>query len=440
MKLHIASGPPLRGTVTLPGDKSISHRAAIFSLLAAGESRIENFLQAGVTQVLLDALPQLGAQWEYQDSSLIIRSPGLTNLKAPTTTLDCGNSATTMRLLAGALAAAGGAAVLDGSPGLRRRPMNRVLQPLQAMGVPISASPQGTAPVRLDARPKNSYLKGIEYTLPVASAQVKTALLLAALAADSPTVIHEPGPSRDHTERLLTHLGAAITMENEPAPTVRLTSQPSHSLPPLHLHIPGDFSSAAFLIVAALLVPGSEITIKHVGLNSTRTGLLDALIEMGADIQISNRTNQQGEPAGDLTVSHTPLLGITIDGPLVVRMIDEFPVFAVAASLATGQTVVKNAAELRHKETDRIRAICQQLSERGVNIKETEDGFTITGGNRFTGGTTKPTGDHRLAMSLTIAGLVSKDHLVVDGAEIIAESFPQFPETLRNLGANVGHG
>jgi 3-phosphoshikimate 1-carboxyvinyltransferase len=439
MKLIITPNKPLLGTAQLPGDKSISHRSALFAALAKGKSRIKNFLTSGVTTVLLRALTELGVNWELDSSTLTVKGQGLAGLTKPKEILDCGNSATTLRLLIGAMAAAGVEAELDGSPGLRRRPMRRVILPLQKMGATISATENGNAPIKIKVRHPNERLKGIDYALLVASAQVKTAILLAALAADSPTVIREPGPSRDHSERMLSGMGAKISIQNGRTPSVQINPLSTDELNPLNLHIPGDFSSAAFLIVAALIVPGSQITLERVGLNPTRTGLLDALGAMGADIKISNQNTRHGEPVGDLTVSYSPLTSTVIEGPLVVRMIDEFPVFAVAASLAEGQTIVREASELRYKESDRIKAICENLPRRGVEIQETEDGFVIIGQEKLTGGTVAATGDHRLAMSSAIAGLAAQSELVLDGAETINESFPTFTDILTKLGAEINH-
>lgn len=456
MKLISTPGNPLRGSTTLPGDKSMSHRAALFAALAEGESRIGNFLVSGVTDAMLRALTSLGVNWTLQGTTLDIRGQGLQGLRPPTGVVDCGNSATTMRLLAGALAAANIPAVLDGSPGLRRRPMQRIVDPLQAMGVRIEASDGGTAPLKLTARPAGHPLRPLDYKLPVASAQVKTTLLLAALACDSPTTIHEPGPSRDHTERMLASMGVPVTSDRSPVngDTQHATHNSFHvprsmprsvtlyppdplSLIPLHIKLPGDISSAAFLIVAALITPGSEIVLLDVGLNPTRTGLLDTLLSMGADIKMSNLSERHGEPVGDVYVRHSHLRGISVDGQLVVRMIDEFPIFAVAAGFSKGRTTVSQAAELRNKESDRIAILCKVLSGLDVDIQETADGFIIDGGKPPSGGTVNAHGDHRLAMSLVVTGLAARESVTVLGAGVINESFPGFADTLISLGAQA---
>ncbi len=426
---------PLRGESGLPGDKSLSHRAALFAALAQGESRITNFLLAGVTRPLLEALSALGISWQWDAPTLIVQGQGMRGWQAPQAPLYCGHSATTMRLLAGALAAVGVPAVLDGSPGLRRRPMRRVVAPLQRMGVPIQDT-DGHAPLSLAVRPPGQPLRPIEYALPVASAQVKTALLLAALAAQGETTLREPGPSRDHTERMLAAMGVPL---HRPAPQVVTLSGPLRApLRPLRLTLPGDISSAAFLIVAALLVPGSQVRLRGVLLNPTRTGFLDALQAMGASLHVEPHGEIYGEPVGDVEVSYTPgLQGITVSGDLVVRMIDEFPAFAVVAARAQGETIVRDAAELRHKESDRIRALVTQLRGLGVEAEERADGFVIRGGRPWPGGTVDAQGDHRLAMSLAVAGLAAASPVVVHGAEMINESFPSFVTILRRLGAEV---
>ncbi|MEZ4643851.1 MAG: 3-phosphoshikimate 1-carboxyvinyltransferase [Chloroflexota bacterium] len=433
----VKPGNALRGTMTRPGDKSISHRAILFAALADGESVIDNVLVSGVTEAMLRALTALGVPWQLDGTRLTVQGGGLHGLQSPSAPIDCGNSATTIRLLAGALAGAGVTAVLDGSPGLRRRPMRRVVAPLQQMGVALTAV-DGCAPLTLAVGKRP--LQALTYTLPVASAQVKSCLLLAALAAAGPTTLTEPGPSRDHTERMLRQMGVQVEegagKEAAQERWVRLYP-PETALRPLQITIPGDMSSAAFLLVAALLTPGSLVTLAGVGLNPTRTGLLDALRSMGADIAISNEQEMAGEPMGDITLRAGELHGTEIGSDLVVRMIDEFPAFAVVAALAEGQTTVRDALELRHKESDRITMLCQELQAVGADVTETADGFVIYGKPLLTGGTINPHRDHRLAMSLAVAGLRSVNGITVQGAEIINESFPSFAQTLSELGAAI---
>ena len=435
MKLIANPSRSLVGSVHLPGDKSISHRAAIFASLANGVSTIENFLFAGVTDVMLSALETMGVNIIQRQNALEIHGCGIGGYLQPTTVLNCGNSATTMRMLAGATTAAGTSVVLDGTPGLRSRPMGRIVQPLQQMGVPIVASPKGTAPLRLAQRPSEQQLKAIDYRLPVASAQVKSCLLLAGLSADEKVTLREPGPSRDHTERMLRGMGAEITCFQEHGEYVTIISPPKQ-LNPIDIVIPGDFSAAAFLIVAATIIPQSEVVIRDAGINATRTGLLDALRDMGADISVTPTGCQCGEPVGDITVHSSELKPTRISGDLVVRMIDEFPIFAIAAAYASGRTIIEDAEELRYKESDRIAAMCSELRAIGVDAFETPKGFEINGGKKPEGGIVHPHGDHRLAMALAVAGLGTERPVYVPEAEFIQESFPNFISTFTDLGAD----
>lgn len=434
MELTVFPGNPVVGEVTLPGDKSLSHRAALLAALAEGESQIENFQVSGVTRAMLLALEQLGTEWSLDGELLRVTGHGWQHFTTPQAALDCGNSATTLRLLAGALAAAGVPAVLDGSPGLRQRPMERIIEPLRQMGVPVQGTQAGTAPLRLSARSHDQALLGIQYRLPVASAQVKSCLLLAGLAASSPLTLSEPGPSRDHTERMLSEMGCRV--DRLPGSGVVLYP-PSRPLRPLRLNLPGDISSAAFLIVAALIVPGSHIELTNIGLNPTRTGILDALQAMGANLQVQVQGDQAGEPYGNIAVRYSSLHGTKVSGNLVVRMIDEFPIFAVAACCAHGMTEIRNAAELRHKESDRIALLSQELNGMGARVIETADGMLIHGPCAFTGGVARPHGDHRLAMALAVAGLCAREPVCIEQPEIIHESFPGFAEVLQSLGAHI---
>lgn len=439
MNLKIIPGRPLTGHAEIPGDKSISHRAALLGALAEGDSRIEHFLNAGVTEAMLSILKQSGVSWQRDKERLEIYGRGFQGLRTSPNALDCGNSGTTMRLLAGAISAANIPAVLDGSPGLRKRPMKRIVDPLREMGVNIEAA-DGCAPLNIS--PSKLPLKGIFHHMPVASAQVKSCLLLAALAADTPCTITEPGPSRDHTELMLTEMGISIEKWTEDRHGLiqyftRLTPKYRQPLSPLNMYIPGDFSAAAFLLVAGAVTPGSCITMKSVGLNSTRTGLLEVLQEMGAEIQITNQVFQGKEMTGDLAVKHSKLHGIDISGSAVVRMIDEFPVFAVAAAFAKGKTMVHNAEELRHKESDRITSLGKELIQLGVDFTETADGFIIQGSQILGGTQVDAHGDHRIAMALTVAGLASLQPVIVSGAEYINESFPDFVPCLQRIGADM---
>jgi 3-phosphoshikimate 1-carboxyvinyltransferase len=439
MKLLVKPGASLNGTLKVPGDKSLSHRAVLFAAMAEGESRIKNFLISGVTRVMLNSLAALGVDWQIKADELILQGRGIHGFQTAAEPLNCGNSATTIRLLAGALAATGVEAVLDGSPGLRRRPMDRIVDPLLRMGVPIQASEGGVAPLILRRREKDHLLLGLNETLPVASAQVKSCLLLAALAADRVTILREPGPSRDHTERMLRSMGVAVdTFKREENGSTFYETHiqpPQVPLKPIDIVLPGDLSAAAFLIVAGLITPGSELFLSGVGLNPTRTGLIDALRKMGGNIEVQNETSQAGEPMGDLIVRSSVLHGIEVSGEQVVRMIDEFSVFGAAAAFAQGTTHVKDAEELRYKESDRIHTLTEELMKLDVVVSEQRDGFTIEGGRMPGGGMVMGHGDHRLAMAMAVLGLNAGSEVGIDGAEIISESFPEFVDSLISVGA-----
>lgn len=437
MRLVVTPGAPLRGELRLAGDKSLSHRAALLAALAEGESRVGNFLVAGVTADMLRAITALGVSWRLEGGTLRVHGKGLGSFTPPAECIDCGNSGTTLRLLAGAIAASGVPAVLDGSPGLRRRPMGRIITPLQAMGVRVAGA-EDKAPLKIEVSPRP--LRPIDYTLPVASAQVKSCLLLAGLASSGPVRLVEPAPSRDHTERMLRAMGVEVTssrVDSGTAYQTGLTPPGDRPLRPLTLDLPGDSSSAAFPLVAALITPGSHILIQGVLLNPTRTGLLDALQAMGADLRVTSRGEAGGESVGDIEAAYSRLRGVEISGDLVVRMIDEFPAFAVAAAYAQGRTLVRQAQELRHKESDRISAMCAELRRLGARVAEHEDGFSLEGTGRLQGGDVQAHGDHRLAMALAVAGMAADGPVKVDGAEIVAESFPDFTGALNGLGASL---
>ena len=437
----------LNGAIHPPGDKSISHRSALLAAIASGQSKLENFLQAGVTEKMLSALSRLGVEWHFSANALIVTGKGLDGLEAPLEPIDCGHSATSMRMVAGLAAAAGLAVVLDGSPGLRRRPMERIVAPLQRMGVPVR-SRNGRAPLVFERRTAGELLRGGTFPLPIASAQVKTCLLLAALAAREPVTVIEPGRSRDHTELLMAGLGRPLTRWQE-APDerfphgryfARLDAASPFNLPPLSLTVPGDFSSAAFLIVAALITPESQVSLEGVGLNPTRTGLLDALTAMGAEIEIEFDEQAGLEPIGRITAHSSHLIGNSISGEIIVRMIDELPILAVAAACAHGPTTVSDAGELRYKESDRIGDLVRMLRQLGIAIDERPDGFFLPGGTPPIGGRIQPAGDHRLALAAAVAGLASRDSVVVEEDGIIAESFPGFQSILKGLGARLDAG
>lgn len=422
----ISSSASLRGRVRVPGDKSISHRALMLGSLAAGETHVSGFLPSGDCTATIGCMRALGVAIERHDeTTLTVHGQGLRGLSAPGTPLDCVRSGTTMRLLAGLLAGQHFESTLTGDLQLQRRPMRRVTEPLRRMGARIEDR-DGHAPLHV----MGSSLHGQVHELSVASAQVKSALLLAGLYADGPTVVRQCGPARDHTELMLAAMGAELETEG-----LEITIRPPHrtSLAPLSLHVPGDFSSAAYLLVAATLVSGSEVTIEQVGTNPTRTGLLDVLAQMGARVNRLESHDSGGEPVADLQVRAAPLRGTTISGDTVVRMIDEFPVLAVAATQAEGTTVVRDAAELRVKETDRIATVVSELGRMGAQIEPQADGFVVHGPSTLRGAVVDSHGDHRLGMALVVAGLVAEGETTVQGVDCIADSFPGFWNVLQGL-------
>lgn len=424
-KLIISQKSPLRGVVRVPGDKSISHRAVLLGALAKGTSYVRHWLAAGDTEATLASARQLGVAIDRHDTHTLTIHGG--QLHAPTQPLNFVNAGTGIRLAAGIMAGQPFESVLDGSEQLRRRPMRRVIEPLRAMGADISGT-DDKAPLTV----KPSRLKGVRYAMNVASAQVKSALLLAGLFAEGITEVVQPGPARDHTERMLRAMGVTVEEDGD---VIRLT--PPDHLQPLDMNVPSDFSSAAFLMVAGCVVPDSDITIQSVNLNKTRTGLLDVLLAMGADISISNEGFEAGEEVGDVRVRASALKGVEVGGEVVVRMIDEFPAFMIAALMAEGTTTVRDAKELRVKETDRIAVMAGELRKMGATIEEREDGFKVVGVQKLQGATVDGHDDHRIAMSMTLAALVADGETVVLDITCASDSFPHFPETLQSLGALV---
>jgi 3-phosphoshikimate 1-carboxyvinyltransferase len=435
----------LRGRSQIPGDKSVSHRALLLSSLAEGTSRVERFLPAADCRATLSAVGALGIEVrETGPTSLILEGRGLRGLQEPDDVVDCGRSGTTMRLLAGILAGQPFPSVLTGEAQLRRRPMGRIAEPLRSMGAIVLGRDGGQLP---PLSILGGALHGLDYTLPVASAQVKSALLLAGLYADGPTNLRVPGPARDHTERMLAAMGARLETGDWGLGTggQRLRLEPGFALRPVDLMVPGDFSSSAFVLVAATLLPGSEVLIEGVGINPTRTGLLDLLLAMGADIALENERTVSGEPVADLVVRASELHGTEVGGDLVVRAIDEIPILAVAATQAQGETIVRDAAELRVKETDRIATTVQELRHLGAKIEARPDGFAVQGPTplrsphltRGQGAAVHSHGDHRLAMALAVAGLIASGETCVKGTDCIADSFPGFSTVLTRLGGKV---
>ena len=429
---------PLLGTVKVPGDKSLAHRAVLFAALAEGESEIHDYPDSGVTRAMRGALSSLGVPSTLEGDVLRLKGNGFRPFPVSGAVVYCGNSATTIRLLAGALAGTGSVAILDGSDGLRKRPMDRIIEPLRLMGADL----EGTPGVAADGRHvlcapmtfKGGTLKGIDYSLPVASAQVLSCLQLAALGASGESHFTVPGPVRDHTVRMLRAMGAFESLTPfDPLTLSRhvIPLTPSRPLKPLKWRLPGDISSAAFLLAAAAIVPGSRVTVKGVDVNPTRTGVLDVLAAMGAKVSVSEYREEMGEPVADVTLESASLKGVVIEGDMVVRSIDEIPALAAVAAFAEGETVVRDAIELRYKETDRIAAVVTQFRALGADVREMPDGFAIRGGG-LKGGLAKANGDHRLAMSLAVCAL--RAPVTVEGAEILDESFPSFVPTLHSLG------
>ncbi|MDP3669455.1 MAG: 3-phosphoshikimate 1-carboxyvinyltransferase [Telluria sp.] len=425
---------PLRGTVRVPGDKSISHRALMLGALAVGETRVRGLLEGEDVLATAAAMQAMGADIERRpDGEWHIHGVGVGGLMQPRGALDMGNSGTSTRLLMGLVASHPIVATFVGDASLSQRPMGRVIAPLSQMGADFTASPGGTLPLMVrglcPAVP-------IEYRLPVASAQVKSAVLLAGLNAPGVTTVIEPVPTRDHSERMLRGFGAELTVEETAeGRVIRLRGEAD--LRPQSIDVPGDPSSAAFFIVAALLVPGSELTIENVGLNPTRAGLVHVLRAMGGTIEETNPRMVGGEPVADLVVKHSVLTGIAIDPALAPSMIDEFPVLFVAAALAQGRTVTSGLEELRVKESDRLSAMATALTAVGARMTEAADGLTIdgTGGEPLSGGGPVLTHlDHRIAMSMAIAGLASRDGVEIDDTRPIATSFPAFEALLDGLG------
>jgi 3-phosphoshikimate 1-carboxyvinyltransferase len=417
----------VRGEITVPGDKSISHRSIMLGSIANGVTTVAGFLRGEDNMATLHAMRAMGVAIEDDGSVLKIHGAGLHGLSEPDDVVDCGNSGTSIRLLTGLLAGQSFFSVLTGDRYLRKRPMKRVVTPLAAMGAQIAGRAGGEkAPLAITGR----QLSAIAYDSPVASAQVKSAILLAGLYAAGETVVTEPHHSRDHSERMLKHFGADIHADGT---VVRIRG--GRELTARAIVVPGDISSAAFFMVAGLIVPGSELLITGVGVNPTRTGIIDILTLMGGRISLLNLREVSGEPVADILVKTSALQGIDISGDLVPRAIDEFPVIAVAAAAAEGQTIIRDARELRVKETDRIKAMAENLRLAGVRVDEADDGMTVHGTEKFTAFHADSCGDHRIAMSMLVAALIADGPCTVDDTECIATSFPNFFQLLEQVAA-----
>ncbi|MBW1879489.1 MAG: 3-phosphoshikimate 1-carboxyvinyltransferase [Deltaproteobacteria bacterium] len=414
---------PLRGEIDLPGDKSVSHRALILNGLASGPARVRGLLRADDVRATLEAMRGFGVGIE-DDGEEVRVTPPPGGLVEPPRVLDCGNAGTSMRLLAGVAAAEPFLTVLAGDASLSRRPMRRIVKPLRAMGAVVDGREDGRFP---PLAIRGGSLTMTQHALEIASAQVKSCLLLAGRRVG--VMVKEPRRSRDHTERMVQAMGATLRHSEDDW----LALMPVDRLDPIDVDVPGDVSAAAFWLVAASIVPGSEVYLRGVGVNPTRTGVLDALEAMGADVQLYPVKGSGPEPCADLLARAGRLVGTRIDGDLALRCLDELPVLAVAAAAAEGQTVIADAAELRVKESDRIARVVTGLRAMGVEVEECPDGMIIEGGGLVGGGRVDATGDHRIAMAFAVAGLVAPKGAVVAGAEAVSSSYPQFREHLEKL-------
>jgi len=429
MQRTVRASKRLRGVITPPSHKSISHRAAIFNAIAEGEAVVENFLRSADCIATLRCLRHIGVPWHWQDeSTLYVNGVGRKGLREPATVLDCRNSGTTMRLLAGLLVAQPFFSVLSGDASLRSRPMARIIEPLRQMGADISGRDgDRCAPLALRA----ANLRGIDYRLPVASAQVKSAILLAGLYADGDTTVEEPAPTRDHTERMLRAMGADIQFGE--GPTVRIEPL-NRELTAISMRVPGDISSAAPWLVLAATHPDAEVRVSAVGVNPTRMGILDALLMMGADVSLEEERMWGPEPVADIVVRSSRLQGAVIDGNLIPRAIDELPLLALAGCFAEGETEIRNAEELLVKESNRVHTTADGLRRLGAEVEELPDGLRVHGPQKLRGGTASAHGDHRTAMLLAVAGALAEGETIVRNSDAVAVSYPTFWDDLKALG------
>ncbi len=429
---------PLRGEIVIPGDKSISHRSIMFGSIAKGTTEITGFLKGADCLSTIGCFRSMGVRIEEAGDRILVHGNGLHGLQAPKETLDCGNSGTTTRLISGILAAQDFSVTLTGDASIQKRPMGRIMEPLAQMGADIqSVQGNGCAPLRICGRP----LHGIDYHSPVPSAQVKSAILLAGLYANGETRVTEDSLSRDHTERMLAHFGADVRSEIGPSgcrPAVSNTAataviRPARELYGCPVHVPGDISSAAFFIAAGLIVPGSEILIKNVGINPTRAGILTVCRAMGGHITLLNESGASGEPTADLLVRHSSLHGTQIGGSIIPTLIDELPMLAAMACFAEGETIIRDAAELKVKESDRIGVMVQNLKAMGADVTETEDGMIIRGGKPLHGAVIDSKLDHRIAMTFAVASLCAEGGTTILGSQCVDISYPDFYKDLARL-------
>ena len=418
--------PSLKGKLEVPGDKSISHRAVMFGSVAEGVTTISHFLEGEDCLSTIDCFRKLGVTIEQNGTDVKVYGKGFSGLSAPSEVLDVGNSGTSIRLLLGLLAGVPFDLTFTGDESIAKRPMKRVVDPLRQMGAQINGRDDGNL---IPLTVKGSALTGIEYELPVASAQVKSAILLAGLQADGETTVIEKERTRDHTEKMIQSFGGHISVDG-----LRITVEGGQSLKGGHITVPGDISSAAFWLAAGAIVPGSEITIENVGLNPTRTGIIDVLREMGADMDVYvDEEAGLGEEVGTITIRYSKLRGITIGGDIIPRLIDEIPIIALMATQAKGQTIIKNAEELKVKETNRIDAIATQLGRLGAMITPTDDGLIIEGDQSLRGGKADSLTDHRIGMTLSIASLISDGPVELENESAISVSYPSFFDDLERL-------
>ncbi len=422
MKTTIRKIQFAKGEITVPGDKSISHRAVMLNSLADGKARITGFLKGADCLSTIDCFRNMGVDIDVSGDTVTVIGKGLYGLKKPKNTLYTGNSGTTTRLLCGILSAQSFDTQITGDASICKRPMKRVTEPLSRMGARIDGE---YCPLTIHG----SHLHGMDYKMTVASAQVKTAVILAGLYAEGETVIHEIEKSRDHTELLLGAMGADISVDG-----LDITVKSGKALTACDVAVPGDISSAAFFMVLGLILPSSQLTIKNVGINPTRTGIIDVLKNMGADLKIENEKIIAGEPVGDITVTSSKLRGTRIGGDIIPRLIDELPVIAAAAVFADGETVIADAQELKVKETNRIRAVVDEFTKCGIDITETDDGMIIRGGKHIHGADFKTYGDHRMAMSLSVLSQLADGNSTLDDAQCVDVSYPSFYEDFYNLG------
>lgn len=415
----------LRGEITVPGDKSISHRAVMFGSIAKGTTEIHNFLQGADCLSTIACFEKMGIDIENKGDRVLVHGNGLHGLKRPECVLDCGNSGTTTRLISGILCAQNFNVTLTGDASIQKRPMKRIIDPLSMMGADIiSLNGNGCAPLLIKGRP----LQGIHYTSKVASAQVKSAILLAGLYADSPTSVTEPYISRNHSEIMLNLFGADVSTQNTTA-----AIQPALELYGTNVMVPGDISSAAYFIAAGLMVPGSELLIKNVGINPTRDGIIQVCRSMGADLQLLNQSTGSGEPTADILVRHGNLHGTEIGGAIIPTLIDELPMIAAMACIAEGETVIRDAAELKVKESNRIAVMAESLGAMGADVTETEDGMIIRGGKPLHGAVIDSHKDHRIAMTFAVAALCADGTTSIKDADCVNISYPGFYQDLQRL-------